>query len=259
MAQDVTMRGIKFLGYLLSLILAFSSTSYAKTYVIGVDQINPPMSTRTDNADHFIGFEIDIMDEICSRLKMDCTYQAVRANQIITNLELKKIDFAIDSIIIPKFRLYGLILSLPYLPSYAQFMTLKSSSINKIEDITGKTIGVRLGAFQVNIDSDMYIKHMFKETPKIKSYFTMSELLAALEEQEVDIIFANRYATNYWNNANQGLYKFIGDAGFMGNGYGIMSTNDYRSIMASINTTIMAMMDDGSYDKIYQRYFASFQ
>lgn len=253
------MKWIRIIGLIFGINLALYPNCYAKTYIIGVDQINPPMSTRTDNADHFIGFEIDIMDEICRRLRMDCGFQAVRANQIIETLESGKIDFAMDSIIIPKFRLYGLVLSLPYLPSYGQFMALKSSSINKIDDIPGKTIGVRLGAFQVNIDSDMYIKHMFKDTPKIKSYYTISELLAALEEKEVDVVFINRYATNYWSSTNQGLYKLIGDAAYMGNGYGIMSTNEYRPIMASINSSIMAMMDDGTYDKIYQRYFATFQ
>lgn len=251
------MRWITLIGFLLS--LSFHNLCHAKTYIIGVDQINPPMSTRTDSADHFIGFEIDIMNEICSRLRMACTYQAVKANEIITNLELGKIDFAIDSIIIPKFRLYGLILSLPYLPSYAQFMALKTSAIAKIEDIPDKTIGVRLGAFQVNVDSDMYIKHMFSKPPKITSYYTISELLEALEDHDVDVVFANKYAADYWYNTNQNLYKMIGEPAYLGNGYGIMSTTQYSPIMSSINSVILTMMSDGTYARIYQRYFSNFQ
>lgn len=251
------MRWITIIGFLLSLSL--HNVCQAKTYIIGVDQINPPMSMRTDSADHFIGFEIDIMNEICARLRMSCAYQAVRASQIITNLELGKIDFAIDSIIIPKFRLYGLILSLPYLPSYGQFMTLKNSSINSIDDIPDKTIGVRLGAFQVNVDSDMYIKHMFAKPPKIISYYTISELLEGLEDHEIDVAFVNRYAANYWESANRNLYKFIGEPAYLGNGYGIMSTTQNSPLMSSINAVITTMLNDGSYAKIYQRYFATFQ
>lgn len=251
------MRWIRRVGAVLGISL--HCFCYAKTFVIGVDQINPPMSIRTDSADHFIGFEIDMMNEICARMRMDCAYQAVPASQIIATLELGTIDFAIDSIIIPKFRLYGLILSLPYLPSYGQFMTLQDSPINTTEDIPNKTIGVRLGAFQVNVDSDMYIKHMFKQTPTIKTYYTISELLEALNNKEVDVIFVNRYATNYWFNTNKGVYKYVGEAAYLGNGYGIMSTTQNQTIMSSINSTIVAMMDDGTYDKIYQRYFANFQ
>lgn len=251
------MKWLTIIGIIIN--FSFQTLCYAKTYIIGVDQINPPMSMRTDSADHFIGFEIDIMNEICARLHLECTYQAVRANQIITNLELGKIDFAIDSIIIPKFRLYGLILSLPYLPSYGQFVTLKNSPITKIEDIPNNTIGVRLGAFQVNVDSDMYIKHMFPKPPKIATYYTISELLEALEDHEVDVMFINRYAANYWNNANQNLYKFIGEPAYLGNGYGIMSITQNSPIMSSINGVITAMMNDGTYAKIYQRYFANFQ
>lgn len=252
------MRWIRIISVLLS--LSWYGLAYAKVFVVGVDQINPPMSMRTDSDDHFIGFEIDIMNEICSRLRIDCAYHAVHANQIILSLEAGKIDFAIDSIIIPRFRLYGLILSLPYLPSYGQFMTLaNTTSITTVPDIAKKIIGVRTGVFQVNIDSDMYIKHIFSNTPTIKTYRTISELLAALEEKDVDVIFTNQYATNYWYNVNQGLYKFIGDPAYLGNGYGIMSLTKNQAIMASINSTIKIMMDDGTYAKIYQRYFAGFQ
>ena len=247
----------KWIFFLLSLIL--STLCYAKRWVIGVDQINPPMSTRTDSVDHFIGFEIDIMNEICKRTHLECGYQAVRASHIIAALEQGKIDFAINSIIIPKFRLNGLVMSLPYLPSYGQFMSLASSSIKSVSDIPKKTIGVRLGAFQVNLDSDMYIKHIFIEPPKIKTYYTISELLAALEEKEVDVIFTNKYATNYWYNTNQGLYKFIGEPAYLGSGYGIMATTQYEPVIATMNSAIQAMMDDGTYDKLYQRYFANFQ
>ena len=251
------MKWAAIIGVIIS--ISFHSLCQAKIYTVGVDQINPPMSMRTDSADHFIGFEIDIMNEICARLHMQCNYQAVRANQIITNLELGKIDFAINSIIIPKFHLYGLILSLPYLPSYGQFVALKTSRIQKIEDIPGNTIGVRLGAFQVNVDSDMYIKHMFPRPPKIVTYYTISELLEALEDKDINVMFVNKYAADYWKNANQNLYKFIGEPNYLGNGYGIMSLTQYGPIISSMNGAIVAMMNDGTYAKIYQRYFTSFQ
>ena len=230
----------------------------AKTYIIGVDQINPPMSIRADSSDHFIGFEIDIMNEICSRLKLDCAYKAVRANQIINDLEMGTIDFAIDSIIIPKYRLYGLVLSLPYLASSDQFMALSSSPIQTVDDISSKVVGVRLGAFQMDVNSDMYIKHLFKSLTRIKGYYTMSELLEALKNKEVDVIFANTYASNYWATSNKEMFKFIGDKADIGNGYGIMSIAQNQLIMASINAAIEAIMDEGTYDKIFQRYFANF-
>lgn len=251
------MRGKWIFCVLLGLLL--SALSYAKSLIIGVDQINPPMSIRTDGVQHFIGFEIDIMNEICKRAHLDCVYQSIRASRIIDALEQGQIDCAIDSIIIPKFRLHGLVMSLPYLPSYGQFMTLASSPIKSMDDIPKKSIGVRLGAFQVNVDSDMYIKHIFIEPPKIKPYYTISELLAALEEEEVDIIFTNKYATNYWYNTNQGLYKFIGEPAYLGSGYGIMATVQHESVIAKMNLAIQAMMEDGTYDKLYQRYFANFQ
>ncbi|HVT62803.1 MAG TPA: transporter substrate-binding domain-containing protein, partial [Legionellaceae bacterium] len=248
---------MKWLKSCLGLLLSINV--YAAPIVIGVDQINPPLSTRTDSASHFIGFEVDIMNEICTRMKWTCTYQSVITNQIITALESETIDFAIDTIIIPNFRLYGLILSLPYLPSNGRFMTLQDSSIKTLNDIPNKRIGVRLGAFQVNLESDMYIKHLFKVPLNIKGYLNMSDLLAALNEHEVDVIFANELGLNYWYNTNKNMYKFIGATYQIGNGYGIMSTPKHQQLMLAINEIIQNIMADGTYDMIYQRYFTNFQ
>ncbi len=251
---------MKWMRICLGLIALYGChVSYAESVVIGVDQNNPPLSMRTDSADHFIGFELDIMNEICTRLRLTCTYQAVIANHIITALESGKIDLALDTIIIPDFRLYGLILSLPYLPSNGKFMALKNSSIKTIADIQSKRIGVRLGAFQVNLGADMYIKKLFNQPLTIKSYLTMSELLAALNDNDIDVIFANQFGVNYWFNANKDMYKFIGESIEIGNGYGIMSTPKYQKLMLSINDCIQQIMADGTYDMIYQRYFTQFQ
>lgn len=241
------------------LILSFFKSAYAETLVIGTDQINPPMATKTDNSSHFIGFEVDMMNEICARLKLTCIYRAVIANEIISALETKKIDLAISSIVIPNFHLDGLIFSLPYLPSNAQFMTLKTSPINNFMEIPGKTIGVSLGAFQNNLSSDMYLKHLFDANLKIIGFHNMAELLAALDDHKVDVIFANQVAVDYWYYNNSALYKFIGKPVHIGNGYGILTTAKYSHLIDAVNEVIHQIMIDGTYDLIYQRYFTSFQ
>lgn len=246
--------------FLCSCLLMFTLNGQcnAEALVIGTDQINPPMATKTDSASHFIGFEVDMMNEICYRLHLTCTYKAVVANQIIQKLESEEIDLAISSIIIPSVRLQGLIFSLPYLPSNAQFMTLKSSSIKSFLEISDKTIGVSLGAFQANLTSDMYLKHMFNARLKIKGYHNMAELLSALEDHKVDIIFANQVATDYWYYNNSSLYRFVGGPIHTGNGYGILATVKYQHLIEDINTTIHQLMADGTYDMLYQRYFSDF-
>lgn len=240
-------------------ILCCLSLAHAQTIVIGAESMNPPFSTRTDSSSHFIGFEIDIMNEICNRLQLTCEYKTIVPNQIIYSLESGNVDLAIDTIIIPTFRLYSLILSLPYLTSNGQFMTLKDSNIQTIEDVAKKVIGVKLSAFQINVLSDLYVKHLFKTDISVKGYLTIPELLAALEDHEVDVVFANAYSLNYWNNSNPGQYKFIGKTYPIGNGYGILAPYKSQQLIIDVNRIIKNIMADGTYDMIYKRYFAQLQ
>lgn len=235
------------------------ATCYAENVVIGVDQMNPPMSTKTDSASHFMGFEIEIMNAVCSKLKLSCSYHEVIANEILNELDAGHIDLAMDSIAIPKFHMEGLIFSLPYLTSNAQFMTLSTSNMSSFSEIGDKTIGVRLGAFQRNLESDMFLKHIFKTKLQIMGYRTMAELLTALRDHDVDVIFANKVSVDYWHDNNKHLYKYIGNPLQIGNGYGILATSKHEHLMIAINDTIHKMMEDGSYDIIYQHYFAPFQ
>lgn len=254
--ERIAMKWMK-LGVTCWFICSLSLVS-AQTIVIGAESMNPPFSTRTDSS-HFIGFEIDIMNEICNRLQLTCVYQAIVTNQIIYSLESGKIDLAIDTIIIPSFRLYSLILSLPYLASSSQFMTLKESNIQTIDDVAKKVIGVKLSAFQINVLSDLYVRHLFKTEISVKGYLTLPELLAALENHEVDVVFENPYSLNYWNNSNPGRYKFVGESYHMGNGYGILAPYKSQQLIMDMNRIIKNIMADGTYDMIYKRYFAQLQ
>ncbi len=240
------------------LMFLLNGPCHAESVVIGTDQINPPMARKTDSSSHFIGFEVDIMNEICSRLHLTCAYQAVVANQIIQKLQSTEIDLAINTIIIPNTKLEGLIFSLPYLPSNAQFMTLQSSSIKNFVDISNNTIGVSLGAFQENLAKDMYLKHIFNSKLKIKGYHNMAELLSALETHKVDTIFSNKVTLDYWYYNNSSLYRMVGEPVQTGNGYGILATEKYQPLIEDINKAIHQIMADGTYDRLYERYFSDF-
>lgn len=240
------------------LLILESCLCFAKTWVVGTDQSNPPMASKTDSSSHFIGFEIDIMNEICKRLSLICVYKAVTANQIISQLEANQIDLAIDSIIIPGDQIPGMTFSLPYLPSNAQFMTLQSSKIQNFMEIADKIIGVSFGAFQAGLKSDMYLKHIFNTKLKIKGYRNMADLLAALDDHKVDIIFTNQVSVNYWYYNNASLYKLIGNPIHTGNGYGILTTTKYEDLSKDMNAVIQQIMNDGTYTMLYKRYFSEF-
>lgn len=228
---------------------------FAQDLIIGTTRDYPPFSSLADQNNHFYGFEIDIMNEICTRLQTKCQFRPVVVSTIVDELKNGHIDFAIAAIIIPSAPLPDLVFSLPYLPSNAQFMTLKSSNIEHASDIKNKRVGVRRGTLGGGtIFKDMAIQ-MYNGAVTVRDYASMNDLMAALGNKRVDVIFSNEAALKYWYFNDKDSYRLIGNKVIIGNGYGIMSTTKYEAMMRVINQIILQMMSDGSYLKIYNQYF----
>ncbi len=247
------------LAALFLMITSVHTSVYAReSLVIGATIGNPPFVSLSDNRDHFIGFEVDIMNVICNKLNLSCTYKPILASEILAGLANGTIDVAITAVIIPSIQQQNLIFSLPYLPSNAQFMTLKTSSINKVADLPTKRIGVRRGTLDSGLMFANFVRRMFKNKITVKTYLSMPELINGLSQGEVDAIFANTYSLYYWNNLSQNTYKLLDKPIEVGNGYGFITTSKNFSFTQKANLILEGMMTDGSYITLYNKYFEKF-
>ncbi|MDP3560924.1 MAG: transporter substrate-binding domain-containing protein [Legionellaceae bacterium] len=246
--------------FCLTFILCLATTTYAfQPIVVGIAPEDPPLSSRTDNKSHFMGFEVDIMNALCTQLKLSCVYKEIKVSEILPALESGKIDIAIAAILIPSDPIPGFIFSHPYLPSNAQFMTLKASDIKTVNDLSNKRIGVRLGTLNHGKYFENFIQNMFQNQLTVKEYLTMPDLLAALSNQNVDAIFSNEIPLQYWFKNNMNFYKMVGAPIPIGNGYGLMTTTKQSVLIQNMNQVMLAMMADGRYTLIYNTYFESFK
>lgn len=245
------MKWLFFLGWFLSSVI------YAQppTYLIGVSPSNPPLSLQA-NERNFFGFEIDIMNALCKRIKIRCAYKSVLASGVVSELAAGRIDFALAAIIRPAAPLEGFIFSLPYLSSGARFMTLKSSSINKPSEIEGKTVGVRRGTLEGGRLFENLILQIYRHNIKVVEYPTTNALMMALTNESIDILFTNAAVVDYWYYNNTTLYKRVGAKVPVGGGYAIMATTRQEMLITKINQALLEMLSDGSYLRVYNTYFS---
>lgn len=223
---------------------------------IGTTAHYPPFASIADQKNNFVGFEIDLMEEICKRINVNCQYKAMIVQAMVPALLTDQIDLAMAAIIIPSIKIDPLIFSLPYLPSSAEFMTEKTSSINVPADIRNKKIGVRRGTLYSSSLLGGLVKEMYNNEVTIIQYARMDDMILALKNHDIDIIFTNTEAVKYWQTNNMNMYKFIGSAIPIGNGYGIMGKKGQEDLIAKINHALMGMEADGAYLNIYSRYFS---
>jgi len=237
--------------FLLLVTLLFLPLTQALSLKIGVMPNNPPLSTLIDKKNHFSGFEISLMQEICLRIKEPCSFKAVIMKQIQPALMEQKIDLAIATYIIADKPPPGFIYSIPYLASNAQFIVNDDSKIISTSSIQGKNVGVRHGTL-----FDDVLNKLFGDKITITKYMTIDELVSALKNENIDAVLTDAVAADYWVLNSGGLYRSVGKKIPIGNGYGILANVGQETLIGRINQAIQNMMIDGSYVKIYSDYFS---
>ena len=227
----------------------------AQALVIGTTANYPPLASLADQQNHFFGFEVDIMQAVCQRIKAPCEFKAVLASTIPDELISRKIDLAIAAIIIPSTPISGYIFSVPYLASNTQFIVEKDSKINTPDDIKNKRIGVRRGSLHGGNYFKDFVLKLYGNQVRIAEFPTMNDLMAALNNKDIDAAFVNAVAADYWFANGKNQYKLIGSRIPLGNGYGVMANIGQERLISAINQALRAMLADGSYLAIYSRYF----
>lgn len=128
----------------------YGSALFAQTLIIGTLPFNPPFETVTKK-NMFLGLDIEIMQAVCASLKASCQFKALRFPEIFEQIDSGEIDLGIAAIIIDKLRMQKYSLSIPYLPSNAQFIVNHNSTLKDPSQLVGKKLAPFLLQFLLHI------------------------------------------------------------------------------------------------------------
>ncbi|HHF7365222.1 TPA: transporter substrate-binding domain-containing protein [Legionella bozemanae] len=242
---------MKLIRHIVFITLLFNSLfAYCDKLIIGVLNFAPPFSSADTN-NHYFGFSIDLVNEICKRINATCIYKAIDLNSQFKDLNDGVIDITLLPSPIPSTTPEDYVFSLPYITSKGQFVALKSSDINSIEDIKDKKIGaLQVTTFQYNILPNYTSKENIKTYPQVTS------LIQAVSHHEVDAALMNENVAKYLllNKTLDG-FQLVGQPIITGNGYGIIALKKNAPIIDKINKTLLQIEADGTYLALYNKYF----
>lgn len=225
-----------------------SALVYGQQLTIGV-LITPPYAVYTGTGKQYFGFAIDLMDNICRQIQAECTYKPMRLNTELDALQNGTVDLAFTQIPISDDSTGQFLFSLPYLISDGQFLTLTGTNINKVTDIKDKRIGV------LSVTLNEVLKESHFNNGQIKLFSTFPDLIAGLENNDVDVVFINNNVGQYLINNAMIDVKLVGDKIPIGEGYGILGLKTNKELIDKVNSALLKMEGDGSYLKIYSIYF----
>lgn len=217
---------------------------------VGLLSYDPPFVLPADQANHFFGFDSDLISEICNRMQVSCNFVPLTIEPLFAKTLNGSLDLAMGSINITTDRMKIFLFSLPYLVSKGQYVVNTSSTIKTLADIRDKRVGTQLGSLFKGLVMEQFNSHV-----QVIEYLTQPLMFQALDSGKVDAIFLDKDTAVYWMANNNGLVRLVGDSIPIGLGYGIISNKSNGDLIAKVNAALLSMQNDGTYLKIYSRYF----
>jgi len=228
------------------LLVCVTGMAGAKDLIVGVDANFMPFEFKVDGK--LTGFDVELFEAIAEEIGIDFKWQTMDFNGIIPGLQSGNIDAAIAGITIKSDREKVVDFSHPYYDSgLIMLVRADNRNIKIIEDLEGKVVATKLGTTSVD-----FLKTV--PTKEVKLLPNTDNLFMELLSGGVDAVFFDSPPLLYYaKNQGKGKVKTVGTL-YQGQSYGIAfpQGSDLRD---KVNVALLKLMEDGSYAKLYEKWF----
>jgi polar amino acid transport system substrate-binding protein len=193
------------------------------------------------------GFDIDLMTEIASRLDLEVDFVNTSFDTIFTQLAAGEFDAIISGITITEERAELNAFSDPYFAANQALVVPVDSDITSTADLDGADVGVQTATTGADYANENFTGANIVEFPTSPAGFN------ALESGQLDAFFIDLpvAAENTDGSSTIELLEEV-DTDEL---YGIGVQSDNTALLDAVNTQLAAIIDDGTYEEFYGRWF----
>ncbi len=220
---------------------------------VGSDIAYPPFEYTDEKTGKYTGFDVDLMTEIAKRLGLEVKFVNTAWDGIIPGLMAKKYDVICSAMTITEERAKQVDFSDPYFEAKQVILTSASdTSIKGVKDLNGKKVAVQQGttgdfAAQKLVEKGIKLEIIrFEGTP---------EALLAIQKGDADAAIIDNFVAYLAAKKDPKTYRVVDDPEFPPEYYGIAVHKDNKGLLKAINEVLQEMKKDGTYDKIYEKWF----
>jgi ABC-type amino acid transport substrate-binding protein len=202
------------------------------------------------------GFEMELAQEACQRMKAECEYTVVKWDDLIPGLLDKKFDVVMSSLEVNNERRRRLGMSRRYYLSPGAFIAAKGEPYDGPPTLLrNKRIGVQKDSTHAD-----WLDKSFRRSAQIKRYPTVADALTALSKDEVDAVFSDKVQLWLWSQKPEGkccevMGQDIKDTQTLGIGVAAGLRREDAKLRDALNKAFAEMMSDGTFKKLNEKYF----
>jgi lysine-arginine-ornithine-binding protein len=246
----------------IALTLALAATgSQAKDWKeirFGTDATYAPFESKASDG-KLVGFDIDLGNAICAHLKAKCVWVEQDFDGMIPALKAKKFDGILSSMNVTEKRMQQIAFSSKLYNAPSRLIAKKGSGLTPTpESLKGKHIGVDQGSVH-----EAYARKYWEPAgATVVTYQNQEQLYLDLTAGRLDAALQHAIQADegFLKMARGRDFAFAGpaldDPKTLGTGSAVGLRKEDADLKQAIDQAITAMLKDGSYKKIEQKYFS---
>ncbi|MEW9671410.1 ABC transporter substrate-binding protein [Ammoniphilus sp. 3BR4] len=216
-----------------------------KVMNVGIEGAFPPFNYFNDK-NQLEGFDVDITNEMASRMGVKANFIATPWDSILDGLLSKKYDIIISSMTITDERKEKVDFTEPYYRTGAQLFVPDNSTIQDPTKLQGVKIGVSIGTtFEQKADE------LGAEMVTYKSDLLTFE---DMKNGRVEGVITDKVVGAAIIKEKGYPFQTVGDL-LYSEEVGIALNKNEEAFLEEINKHLKDMMEDGTYEKISQKWF----
>lgn len=222
-----------------------------KLFKVGSDTTSPPMESVDPATGQIVGFDVDVVNAVCAKINCKAEFVTTGWDGIFAALDQGNFDFVASGVSITDERKKAMDFTDPYIVNSQAVLMRVEDAVTSADDFRAK--GLKLSAQANTTDADVAADIVGKEN--VLAYDTFSASVLALKNKDVDGVVIN--------GANADAYEkeFAGELvvsirGLSSDPLGLVFRKGDPNV-AAFNEGIKALKDDGTLDKLIQKYWGT--
>ena len=219
-----------------------------KTLVMGTSADYFPYEfVDTANGDAIVGFDIEIAETITERLGYELKIEDMDFGSLLGALNSGRVDFVMAGMTPTEERKENADFSDIYLSATNLIMT-KDESLQAIEDLSGKKIGVQTASIQENIAKEQ------APNAELVSLNKIPEIVQELNTGRIDAMVIEDTVAQKYLDQDDSFYTFaLKEDGEKGSAAAFKLDDELRD---QFNEELNKMMESGEIDELVKKWFS---
>ncbi|MGT2929605.1 amino acid ABC transporter substrate-binding protein [Streptococcus dentasini] len=234
----------------------WSTYTREKTIKIGFDATFVPMGFEEKDGS-YTGFDVDLANAVFKKYGIKVEWQAIDWDMKETELKNGTIDLIWNGYSMTDERKQSVLFTEPYMINQQVVVTKKSSEINSLTQLSGKTLGAQAGssgydAFTAEPD---ILKNQVKDQKAIQ-YSTFTQALIDLDAGRIDALLIDRVYANYYLEQEGKLADYnIMPAGYEAENFAVGARKADKKLVKKVNQAFTELYRTGEFQKISHKWF----